>query len=190
MPGTTVGGKTGTAQKIDKLTGAYSEKKGWSSFIGFLPAEDPMLLCAVVIDEPANAETGGAAAAPLFKKIMTQIISHPQLEYAERILHQGQPENPAQAKKGKPVPDVCGMQIESAVHFLGSEQIPSEIIGEKNGTIAFQTPKAGQTLDADKKMACIPVRMRGTRKYIRKSSCPNAWVRTFATPSMRLISKD
>lgn len=160
IAGTTVGGKTGTAQKIDKLTGAYSEKKGWSSFIGFLPAEDPMLLCAVVIDEPANAETGGAAAAPLFKKIMTQIISHPQLEYAERILHQGQPENPAQAKKGKPVPDVCGMQIESAVHFLGSEQIPSEIVGEKNGTIAFQMPKAGQILDADKKMVLY--------------TCPNA----------------
>lgn len=151
--GVEVGGKTGTAQKIDKSTGAYSEKKGWSSFIGFLPAENPMLVGAVIIDEPANSETGGAAAAPLFKKIMTQIISHPQLEYAERILRQDPVADGVDVKKGRSVPDLSGMSVESAVHFLGAEQIACEIVGEKNGIIAFQMPPAGGVLGPEKKMA-------------------------------------
>jgi Cell division protein FtsI/penicillin-binding protein 2 len=152
VSGIAVGGKTGTSQKVDKLSGLYSDKKGWASFIGFLPAESPMLLGAVVIDEPANAEFGGAAAAPVFRKIMTQIISHPQLEYAEKILRQGALVDSGDVKKGRPIPDVCGMSAESAEHFLNSEQIPCELVGDKNGTIAFQTPKVGSLLDADKKM--------------------------------------
>jgi cell division protein FtsI/penicillin-binding protein 2 len=152
ISGISVGGKTGTSQKVDKLTGLYSDKKGWSSFIGFLPAESPMLLGAVIIDEPANSETGGAAAAPVFRKIMTQIISHPQLEYAEKILHQGASVDSGDAQKGRPIPDVCGMPAETAVHFLNAEQIPCEFVGEKNGTVAFQAPKAGSLLDMDKKM--------------------------------------
>ncbi|HAJ79875.1 MAG TPA: penicillin-binding protein, partial [Fibrobacteres bacterium] len=66
IKGIEVAGKTGTAQKIDKATGSYSDKRAWASFIGFLPADNPLLLCAVVIDDPANAEMGGAAAAPVF----------------------------------------------------------------------------------------------------------------------------
>jgi hypothetical protein len=45
------------------------------------------LLCGVVIDEPANNLMGGTAAAPVFKKVVTQILSHPGLECAEKILH-------------------------------------------------------------------------------------------------------
>lgn len=79
-----VGGKTGTSQKPD--SGGYSQTLSWSSFIGFVPVEQPVLLCGVVIDEPAGGEMGGEAAAPVFRKIISQILSHPELEFAERIL--------------------------------------------------------------------------------------------------------
>ena len=79
-----VAGKTGTAQKLEG--GVYSKTKSWASFIGFLPIGNPVLLCGVVIDEPAANLMGGTTAAPAFRKIMTQIISHPGLEYAEKIL--------------------------------------------------------------------------------------------------------
>jgi membrane peptidoglycan carboxypeptidase len=151
IKGVAVAGKTGTAQKIDKATGSYSEKRAWASFIGFLPAENPLLLGAVVIDEPANAEMGGAAAAPVFQKIMSQIISHPQLEYAERILRQPPPP-PPDLRKSRGVPDMCGMPFENAVSFLATEQLPFEIIGDKKGKIAFQSPQAGATLEPNKKM--------------------------------------
>jgi cell division protein FtsI (penicillin-binding protein 3) len=79
-----IGGKTGTSQKPD--SGGYSQTRSWSSFIGFVPVEQPLLLCGVVIDEPAGGEMGGQAAAPAFRKIISQILSHPELEFAEQIL--------------------------------------------------------------------------------------------------------
>jgi cell division protein FtsI (penicillin-binding protein 3) len=64
-------GKTGTASKIDPHTGEYSKSAYVASFIGFAPASDPKLLCAVVIDEPQSGSIfGGVVAAPAFGQIM------------------------------------------------------------------------------------------------------------------------
>src|SRR5206468_3262961 len=49
VPGYDVAGKTGTAQKIDPLTGAYSATRMVSSFVGFLPADDPKLAILVAV---------------------------------------------------------------------------------------------------------------------------------------------
>ncbi len=66
----TVAGKTGTAEKYDPERGCYSTKNYVASFVGFLPAEDPKVVCLVVIDEPEGSIYGGSVAAPLFKEIM------------------------------------------------------------------------------------------------------------------------
>ena len=81
-----MGGKTGTSQKLDAETRSYSSSKYWSSFIGFVPVEKPLLICGVLIDEPLNGEGGGTAAGPAFKQIIQQIISSPNLDYAKKIL--------------------------------------------------------------------------------------------------------
>lgn len=64
-----VAGKTGTANKIDPETGEYSEIAYTSSFVGYVPADDPQLLIAVVVDEPSGAYYGGDVAAPAFEQI-------------------------------------------------------------------------------------------------------------------------
>jgi cell division protein FtsI (penicillin-binding protein 3) len=72
IPGYTLAGKTGTASKIDKETGEYSDSAYVASFIGFAPATDPKLLCAVVVDEPQSGSIyGGTVAAPAFGQIMS-----------------------------------------------------------------------------------------------------------------------
>jgi cell division protein FtsI (penicillin-binding protein 3) len=72
IPGYDLAGKTGTASKVDPLTGQYSQSAYVASFIGFAPASDPKLLCAVVVDEPgAGSIYGGAVAAPAFAQIMS-----------------------------------------------------------------------------------------------------------------------
>jgi cell division protein FtsI (penicillin-binding protein 3) len=72
IPDYTLAGKTGTASKIDKETGEYSDSAYVASFIGFAPATDPKLLCAVVVDEPqAGSIYGGTVAAPAFGEIMS-----------------------------------------------------------------------------------------------------------------------
>jgi cell division protein FtsI (penicillin-binding protein 3) len=72
IPGYQLAGKTGTASKIDKETGEYSDSAYVASFIGFAPATDPKLLCAVVVDEPQSGSIyGGTVAAPAFGQIMS-----------------------------------------------------------------------------------------------------------------------
>jgi cell division protein FtsI/penicillin-binding protein 2 len=71
IPGYQLAGKTGTASKIDPRTGEYSKSAYVASFVGFAPASDPKLLCAVIIDEPQTGSIfGGVVAAPAFGQIM------------------------------------------------------------------------------------------------------------------------
>ena len=69
VKGYAVAGKTGTAEKIDELTGRYSDTRFTSSFVGYAPADDPQLLVAVVVDEPSGTYYGGDVAAPAFEEI-------------------------------------------------------------------------------------------------------------------------
>jgi cell division protein FtsI/penicillin-binding protein 2 len=71
IPGYTLAGKTGTAQKPDPVNGGYSKYKYVASFIGFAPATNPRLEVAVMVDEPKGAIFGGVVAAPAFQKILS-----------------------------------------------------------------------------------------------------------------------
>ncbi len=75
LPGWTVAGKTGTAQKIDPRTRAYSPDKYVASFCGFVPASHPRLTIIVIIDEPKGVSWGGYNAGPVFKNIAWQALS-------------------------------------------------------------------------------------------------------------------
>ena len=75
IKGYEVGGKTGTAQKIDS-SGRYSHKKYISSFIGFTPVEDPQFVIAVVFDEPRPFYYGGLVSAPVFKEIAEKTLKY------------------------------------------------------------------------------------------------------------------
>ncbi|MBL6633391.1 MAG: penicillin-binding protein 2 [Thermoleophilia bacterium] len=69
IAGYTVGGKTGTANKIDPNTGAYTETY-IASFVGYAPATHPGVVTAVMVDEPsAGSFYGGDVAAPAFEQI-------------------------------------------------------------------------------------------------------------------------
>jgi cell division protein FtsI/penicillin-binding protein 2 len=74
--GNEVAGKTGTAQIIDPITKRYSKEKYVSSFVGFVPADNPRLAIIVVIYEPKGQIYGGVVAAPVFKDIVDQALSY------------------------------------------------------------------------------------------------------------------
>ena len=73
IPGYQLAGKTGTANKVEPATGQYSETAYVVSFLGFAPASDPKLLCAVIVDEPHSGSGvfGGTVAAPAVGQIMS-----------------------------------------------------------------------------------------------------------------------
>jgi cell division protein FtsI/penicillin-binding protein 2 len=164
IPDVAVAGKTGTSQKLEG--GVYSKTKSWASFVGFLPVNNPVLLCGVVIDEPADNLMGGTAAAPVFRKIMTQIISHPGLEYAEKILNNpAVPENGPMKGKGmvltasaqtavpvdsagadenfgmRSVPDCRGRDARDAINIINLHGLVPFVIGA--GVVQHQCPPAG-----------------------------------------------
>ena len=74
LDGYSAAGKTGTAQKIDPRTKAYSSTKFVGSFVGFAPVTNPQVVIIVVIDEPAGSYHGGDVAAPVFREIAEQIL--------------------------------------------------------------------------------------------------------------------
>ncbi|MCP4682001.1 MAG: penicillin-binding protein 2, partial [Desulfobacterales bacterium] len=73
LEGYSVGGKTGTAQKINE-NGKYAKDKYVASFIGFAPVETPEVVTLVVINEPMDEHYGGIVAAPAFKKIVHETL--------------------------------------------------------------------------------------------------------------------
>jgi cell division protein FtsI/penicillin-binding protein 2 len=77
VPGYTVAGKTGTAQKArtDGVRG-YAKGKYIASFSGFLPADDPAVVIVVTVDEPSGAIYGGTVAAPAFSRIGAFCMTH------------------------------------------------------------------------------------------------------------------
>lgn len=76
IEGYTVGGKTGTAQKIDKTTGKYSKKHYVSSFCGMIPAMEPKLVILVLFDEPQGDYYASSVAAPVFAKIAQRTMQY------------------------------------------------------------------------------------------------------------------
>jgi cell division protein FtsI (penicillin-binding protein 3)/stage V sporulation protein D (sporulation-specific penicillin-binding protein) len=67
IPGYTVAGKTGTAQKPGP--NGYTTGKYVASFVGFVPVAKPRFLVLVVVDEPHGSIFGGVVAAPAFAQI-------------------------------------------------------------------------------------------------------------------------
>jgi cell division protein FtsI (penicillin-binding protein 3) len=69
ISGYTVGGKTGTSQKVDPKTGTYGG--GYvASFVGFVPATDPEYVMLIAVDEPAKSYWGEVDACPAFRQVM------------------------------------------------------------------------------------------------------------------------
>jgi cell division protein FtsI/penicillin-binding protein 2 len=87
VPGFKVAGKTGTAQKIDPK-GGYLSGRYVSSFIGFLPADDPKFVLLVTLDDPTvkgEVAFGGRTAAPVFSEIAARAVSYMDLRPTESI---------------------------------------------------------------------------------------------------------
>ncbi len=76
LDGYTAAGKTGTAQKVDPATGAYSKSKYVGSFAGFAPVNNPALTVVVIIDSAVGLHQGGQVAAPVFQRVMQQALEY------------------------------------------------------------------------------------------------------------------
>ncbi len=84
VAGFTAAGKTGTAQKLEP-NGAYSHNKFVASFIGFAPAEEPLVTIVVIVDEPHPYYFGGVVSAPVFKNVAGDVIRYLKMHQSQGI---------------------------------------------------------------------------------------------------------
>ena len=74
--GYTSAGKTGTAQKVDPATRAYSHTKYVATFAGFAPVNNPAVTIVVVLDSAVGLHQGGQVSAPVFNRIAQQVLEY------------------------------------------------------------------------------------------------------------------
>jgi cell division protein FtsI (penicillin-binding protein 3) len=76
LEGYTSAGKTGTGQKVDPATGAYSKTKYVASFAGFAPLNNPQIVVGVILDSAVGLHQGGQVSAPVFRRVTQQVLEY------------------------------------------------------------------------------------------------------------------
>jgi len=134
VEGYRVAGKTGTAQKVGE-DGRYLKSEYVASFLGFAPADDPQLVCLVVVDAPKGYPYyGGWVAAPVFKEIISDSLRY--LGVPRTVMEEKEEKTPSVA-----VPDVINLPIDEGIKSLQNAGLNAQVQGEGD-VIWGQVPKA------------------------------------------------
>jgi cell division protein FtsI (penicillin-binding protein 3) len=159
LPYHEVAGKTGTAQKVDSLVGGYYEDRFVSSFVGYVPSNQPRLAILVVIDEPRGIPYGGTVAGPVFKNIAQRSLQYlnvpptrrtilakalqekatwqPPKRTLQKTMHRGKP--------SRAMPDLEGLSMRAALNKIRPLELLVAVSG--SGRVVNQTPKPGTAVE-------------------------------------------
>ena len=139
IDGYRVGGKTGTAQKVKD--GHYMVGNYITSFIGFLPADDPQVIVYVAVDNAKGiSQYGGTVAAPIARNILVDSFSALGIE---KRTDAGDKNYKVGEKKYKEIPDVLGMNVSEAKKMLSDFSL--EFSGS-GSVIGYMSPEAGERI--------------------------------------------
>ncbi len=160
IPGITMAGKTGTAQKAAK--GGYGDQY-LSSFVALVPAEAPELLVITMIDEPQKANYGSMVAAPVCREITVRTLAYygklsetldssvAENIHVDELINEPMAESMT-APKARPmtdkVPNITGLPVRRALELLVKKGIVPVLKGQ-GMTVKGQQPKAGQPWPED-----------------------------------------
>ncbi len=140
IDGYRVGGKTGTAQKVEN--GHYLDNNYILSFIGFLPADDPQVVVYVAVDNPkGTVQYGGTTVGPIAKAVLKDSIKALNIERRDGGMDK---KYKWPDPKTKEVADVVGMSVKDAKAELEGLNVIIEGDGDK---VIHQSPEAGVKLD-------------------------------------------
>jgi len=175
------------------VDGKYSNSLYYSSFIGFYPAENPTIVCYVLINKPKGHYYGGLVSAPVFKNILTRIYElekgkydqhkpntdikiaenknqnsnyefvHSESKHANEL---NESRNVFTADNNQNLmPDLKGKTIKEALSVLNDLGIKWSISG--SGVVAEQSIPPGQTLNKRKTciLTCSQISSSGARVY-------------------------
>ena len=139
IAGYRVGGKTGTAQKA--VNGAYLSGNYITSFIGFLPADNPEVVIYVAVDNAKGiTQYGGTVAAPIAKNFLLSAIDILDIEKRNDEIEREYLYTDKQYAK---VPNVIGMEVKDAVKELKKFKV--EYSGE-GSIVTYQSPSSDEAI--------------------------------------------
>ena len=131
IQGYNVGGKTGTAQKVDPTTGTYSSDKYISSMVALAPVENPQITVFIAVDEPSNGlYYGGEVAAPLMKELFEEVFKYMDSPLAKERFS---------IYKNVIIPDVRGKSIEEAKEILKENGLEAEVKGSGKTIVSMDS---------------------------------------------------
>ncbi|MCD8180138.1 MAG: PASTA domain-containing protein [Firmicutes bacterium] len=133
VKGYRIGGKTGTSEKGDR-----DEGKRIASFIGFAPANDPEIICLIILDEPqVENKYGGTIAAPIAGELIEDILDY--LGFEKQYTEDEEPDVKVE------VPDVRDVSVDEAKTTIADSNLYVTVKG-KGDTVVDQLPKPGVML--------------------------------------------
>lgn len=149
LPGVTIAGKTGTAQKLDKETNSYTSTRHIASFAGFFPVENPRFVLLVVVNNPRNGEYyGSQVAAPVFKVIAQRIIG---LAVEDEPLSDKNLAEVVLPGMQETMVALEGLNVANAIALLKDHDLRYELVGQ--GDLVYrQEPAAYTPLDGSQKI--------------------------------------
>lgn len=164
IPGYVVAGKTGTAWKHED--GGYSDTKRIGSYVGLVPADDPVLAIAVSVDSPTiGSSYGGIVAAPPFARIGGEALRLLGVQPDPALLAEEADDDapeadedralPERSREARPaltwtsdaqlrVPDLSGLSLRDALLTLEGAGLAVQFEG--TGRVAQQSPEPGSAL--------------------------------------------
>lgn len=133
VKGCRIGGKTGTSEK-----GNRDEENRIASFIGFAPANDPEVVCLIMLDEPqVDNKYGGTIAAPLAGEIIEDVLNYLGVE--KQYTADEQPDVKIE------VPDVRETSLSEAKTTVTDKKMYVKVVGDGD-KVVDQLPKPGVML--------------------------------------------
>jgi cell division protein FtsI (penicillin-binding protein 3) len=145
LEGYSSAGKTGTGQKVDPATGAYSKTKYVASFAGFAPINDPQMAVVVILDSAVGLHQGGQVSAPIFQRVTQQVLEYlhvphdVQLPASRQVLLARRSVPDASLEESSP--DHLGASLDMAE----ANETPAIPAAVKPGTIGAQVVQTAQT---------------------------------------------
>ena len=187
-----IGGKTGTSQQY--LDGNYSKQNYNTSFVGFFPADNPQLVCLILVDAPQAEKYGGKVAAPIFKKIAKRILEIDLKKYQQPERYDGNEELEQQVittelrqlkdedvvtktnnvrfvdnkiidSKNNLMPDLRGLSVKDAMLRLNLLGLKYNISG--SGTVTSQSIDPGIKIYKNQvcRLSCSETSIKGANIY-------------------------
>ncbi|NUN04618.1 MAG: cell division protein [Bdellovibrio sp.] len=180
VDGFMVGGKTGTAQKVNPTGRGYLKGMYVSSFGGFIPANDPKFVIYVAVDSPRKAYYGAKVAAPLFSRVASYAVrkegiapllraelssADPKLKrlvaadfkstkpVPKEVITAAELDRLTEVPTGEAVPNLMNLTTREVLRRINGQDLRVKFVGQ--GLVSEVVPGVGAAIPDDKEITVI-----------------------------------